>query len=628
MRYGEDWNEVRARVSCNQKLEEMVTAIEEEVNQWIVDFYDCPQVISGWGHQYFCEEDGGKLIFDIKKPYSHICSVCGRTYSGGVYDGAWINIYRYEAILSVLKAAILFKLKDNIDYLNYAERVLLFYSQHYDAFEVHGKGDEVAGKGKIMPQALNEAIFLVKAVHALELLKNDLNMEVQKVIINKLLKPGAWFVENQKHRIHNICCWINAAVGMVGFYTGDRALIDGATRSAYGSLNQLKQGVTQDYFWYEGSIHYNCFTLESFANLLLFAKLYGEPMDAEMEIVREMFLAAYRYAFDNLTFPNPNDGWPNISLKTYSFLFEMAEEIYQTQEFQQILTVIYSNPIERYSVPLSPPYYYKDYSLETLLYGKAQHVNAKVNILSKSHNFATSNFAVLKNDCLNTFIKYGHRTPSHAHPDKMNIEMMAFSRIVSRDLSNCGYGARLCNEWYRTTISHNTVAADGRNHESTEEGCTVQYDEVQGMISAAAIDVYKGIDFRRTIAQDGAIVRDSFHVVSSESHTYDWVFHGDGSLKIEELELTEGNLGYTENGYQHLRDIRQVSVRDCQEITLSWDFGMGVVGKQKIDLTDKQIFLCKTYDNPVNHLRDTVIIRYIGKTGSFDIQWCFEQQVL
>ena len=37
-----------------------------------------------------------------------------------------------------------------------------------------------------------------------------------------------------------------------------------------------------------------------------------------------MFEKAYEYAFDNLYLPNPNDGWPNLNLRTFSYVYHTA----------------------------------------------------------------------------------------------------------------------------------------------------------------------------------------------------------------------------------------------------------------------------------------------------------------
>lgn len=78
---------------------------------------------------------------------------------------------------------------------------------------------------KSLRQALNEAIFLVKAVNGLEILREALSNSFVQDVCRKLLIPGARFVNEQKKIIHNIPCWINSAVGAVGLFAGDGELV-------------------------------------------------------------------------------------------------------------------------------------------------------------------------------------------------------------------------------------------------------------------------------------------------------------------------------------------------------------------------------------------------------------------
>lgn len=625
MKYIDDLGLLKNKAEHSQKAKEMLKEMDESVKLWMDIFNDSPEKLSGWGHQYFCEEDGGKLAFDLDKPNSHLCSICGREYKGGGYDAAWIYIYRYEAVMSAFKSAVLYKLKHEKKYLDYTQRVIGFYSDHYDEFEVHGKGPTTSGNGKITPQALNEAIFIVRAVNILELLKEDLDKEFLDSVSNKFLKPAAYFIDEQKKSIHNIPCWINAGVAAAGLFTGDQDLIYRAFDSEFGLENQLTQGVTKDYFWYEGSIHYNFFTIEAFLNTLLFAGIYGRKVSEKgLDIVKNMMFAPYIYAFDNLILPNPNDGWPNLSLKTYSFLYEIARKVFREETFEYILHKIDASPVKRYSVPLTQPYYYEEKSLEWLLFGDCEYREGTLDFGGKSYDFSTSNFAILKNTNINTFIKYGHRSPSHAHPDKMNLEVMAYGEIISRDLSNCGYAARLCNEFHRTTAAHNTVMVDGESHPSTKEGKTLAFDETLNSIRVLSEEVYKGVHFTREVQQkeDGFV--DTFEAASAENHVYDWIFHVEGELTALPDGVSAG-LGFNQNGYQHFSDVKKLN-GSSQTLEIQWQFKNGVTGIQSLNTENAEIYLCKSYDNPVNFYRNTVIVRKNGQNVQFGQSWSFHKE--
>lgn len=182
----------------------LMEKMRSDVQWYHENFQDDPQRLSGWGHQYFCADDGAFLQFSRTSPRGHRCPICGKVYDADNYNSAWVYLYRYEALMSALEAAALYRLEGGEHYLEHFRRIVGFYSDHYDKFEVHGKGPTTSGNGKITPQALNEAIFLVKTVNGLEMLKGYLPEEFVQGVCQNLLLPGARFVNAQKKIIHNI----------------------------------------------------------------------------------------------------------------------------------------------------------------------------------------------------------------------------------------------------------------------------------------------------------------------------------------------------------------------------------------------------------------------------------------
>ncbi|MDD4083359.1 MAG: hypothetical protein PHD05_08270, partial [Sphaerochaetaceae bacterium] len=90
----------------------------------------------------------------------------------------------------------------------------------------------------------------------------------------------------------------------------------------FGIKSQLSTGVTEDGFWFEGSILYNFFLLEGITSFMLLSEVYNQPFEQkEKLILNNMLVKAYMYSFDNDILPNPNDGWPNLNLKTFSNVY-------------------------------------------------------------------------------------------------------------------------------------------------------------------------------------------------------------------------------------------------------------------------------------------------------------------
>lgn len=609
----------------------MKKEMSEEIKFFSENFKDSPEKLSGWGHDYFCHIDGGALVFDYKKPYEHICPVCGKIYDGIKYNQCWTYIYRYNLMSSLTKAAYLFKETKDEKFLKYIIKILDFYGDNYDRFKVQAKGKivedlviDVGGAGKIMPQGLNEAIMLIRITNALELVKDDLDREWLEKINKNLFEPIIKLLNPQRVRIHNIALWIGTAIASVALLVGEIEKVDEVYYGEFGIKNQINKGFTDDNLWYEGSIHYNYFALEGVINFLLFAKIYNYPIEKKIkEKVLEILKAPYEYAFDNLILPNPNDGWPNLGLKTYSFIYYIAYRIYG-DDIVDLIATIEKNSYPRTDVALSKPYYYKNFiPLEKLLFAKDLDIENRGMEFGKSKEFKRSSFVILKNKKINIFGKSGDRTKSHYHPDKMNIEVTIDGKFLTRDLSNPGYGSMICNEWNRESLSHNTVVLDGKSHDTIEAGEILDFTDSKFKISSDMIYSNKNCSFERSIElkENGFI--DIFKVNEETESIKDWTFHveSDVILKSFSADVIQGEIKFEENGYQHLKDIKKLQASD--EITFNWNF-YGNNLKSILNTSEKEVFLCKSYDNPADKFRTTIIVRSNKKEDTFKNIWMME----
>lgn len=611
-------------LKLDYKYVKMIEKMKEEVTSFCEEFNDTPENPSDWGHNYFCKEDGERLIFDLHKPQEHECKFCHRIYKSEKLDRVWTYFYRNEAILTLMKLAVLYRAYGEDCYLTEFKRILWFYADNYTKFDIHAKDKIVeekdinfSGAGRIMPQELNESVIIVRIMIALEILKEDLDVDFIKKINDIMLLNAVKILKPQIYRIHNKSCWLNAAIGAVGLYTHDQELIDFVLHGEFSINEQLRQGVTKDKFWYEGSVHYNFFLLEGITYLLAFCKAYNQELEEE-NVVKDMLIQSYQYAFENNLMPNPNDGWPNVNLKSYEYVYCLAAKLFgEGSELENIYKHITADKKERVPFPLSQPYYYNnDVSFERLVCLPNLDVENRTPVERKSVCYKDSYYAMLRNKRINLFMKYGHRGPSHAHPDKMNIEVMIDQKILSRELSNSGYASRLCNGWHRKTLSHNTVVVDGKDHTSVDGGQVIKFD--QNSCHTFVKDVYDGINYARNIDLEEEKIRDEFQVESMEVHTYDWIFHCEGNLQEEPLSEA-GNLGFETNGYEYLMDVKKL-LDVPAVLELEWNLeDTNLISS--IDTVGKEIYLAKTYDNPASTFRTAIILREKADTAKFNVSW-------
>ena len=614
----------------NSDYKKMLNEMANEIEMLNENFNDSPELLSGWGHDYFCNEDGGALIYDINIPHVHRCPICGKEYTGIKYDQCWRYTYRYNLIASLPKAALLYRVTKDRKYISYIERILNFYKENYLKFKLQAKGKvvedltiDVGGASRIMPQGLNEAIMITKISFALELIKDEISQEWIEDLYNNFFKHVIDILDKQRVRIHNIALWIGAAIASVGALLNDKSIIDSVYNGEFGIRNQIKNGFTKDGFWYEGSIHYNYFALEGVATFFMIAKLNNYEIDKEtLDNILFILKAPYEYSFKNLRLPNPNDGWPDLGLKTYSYIYYMAYATYR-DELKELLEIIEGNKDEKTDVALSKTYYFENrIPLEKLVFGPE--IEGKdIPDRRKSKLFSNSSFGMLRNNRVNVFMKYGHYTESHIHPDKMNLEVMIDEKYLTRDLSNPGYGSKMCNEWNRMTLSHNSVVIDGKNQNTVNAGKVEVFTDTQ--MKAVNEEAYS--DNTKFIREINLLERgyeDNFTVETTNSKVKDWFFHLEEGIELKtSLTLEVADLGYNENGYQHLKEIKRV-INSSERVELIWNF-FGKELRSEINLEGKELFIGKSYDNPGNRYRTTLVLRGTKEVEKYEIRWEVEK---
>lgn len=615
-------------IEANPIYKNAIATMIKEVDDFYSEFKDDASLISRWGHNYFCDYDGGRLIFDIHKPHEHKCSVCGKIYKSDVYDGVWVYFYRNQAVLTAWKAAGIYAYNKDKKYLDIMKNIISFYAKNYKSFVLHNKEglefssyDEMKwGCGKILPQGLNESIICIRMIQALEIVKGDLSKEYLDELYELMFSEMFKLFKPQINEIHNIRCWNNCALGLIGLFFGKDEIIDYVFNGPYNIRRQINEGVTEDGFWYEGSIHYNFFTLEGITPLIVFSEIYEYDFGKkEKDVIEKMFINAYHYAFENHTLPNPNDGWPNINLKTYSYIYHMASKAFgEYSEVGNILKNIEGDGSIRTTLPLSKPYYIdNELAYERLLLNTDYGYNSYTIVKNNTKNFPKSNFAMLRDSNFNVFVKYGLNGPSHSHPDIINVEIMYKNKMVSRDLSNCGYKAKLCNEWHRTSLAHNVVIKDGENIISTKPGKTLCYES--NHIKALAENVYDGVDYIRDIKLLNDELFDKFEVISSSVATFDYVLHLESDFNLIIMDdVEEADLTYKRNGYQHILKTERVkATKDVVSLKARNDSFTLLF---EIDVKDKELYILKTMDNPVNETRTTILLRKKSDNVTYNLK--------
>ena len=531
---GVDWDGVKEKIARQPWAARIVDRMRESVRETQSRYAEPPLGLSGWTHEYYCDDDARRLRFDPQKPTEHVCTGCGKVYTGSPYDECWRSFVHNEIAGAMAQAAVLYRLEEKPEYLDYVRKMLLWYAEHFDQFAVHG---EHAGKGRVGPQSLDEAVLLTRWAQAYWDICPHLTPDERSAIAEKFLIPDAQFVHAQTRSIHNIPCWHNAALGLVGFAAGDWELVRAAIDGEFGMKNQIQKGVKDDGFWFEGSISYHFYTISALQPLYRAAWGQKYPLE-ETEKFQRMFTAPARFIFANGEFPATNDGWPGQSLKNARSYYEFASGQWNDPSLLQTLAWINQDQPRD--------------SMEALLYGPTDLPPAQP-LPPASDHFEDSGVAFLRNPQINAYFKYGPYGGGHDHLDRLNVILYGLDRVLMSDLGTSGYGIPL-NAWFRSPAAHNLLVVDGQR-QARCGGYLIAYEE--NRVAAGVKEAYEGVDIQRrvTLLENG--IEDRVTAASEDTHRYDLFYHVRGTIQECSVSLTKSDQPLEGEGYNHLRDVQQ-----------------------------------------------------------------------
>jgi len=583
---------IRRLIASDAHYAECWERVEKSAAFAMTHFDDHVEWLSGWGHDFNCPQCASQMQFNLLMPYAppntFTCPRCGATASGPAYDAAWVYYYRSHfggMLLDVAVCALL----GNEDALAFLIRYVDFYADHYAEFPVHGRH---AGRGKVMEQGLDEAVWCIAILRALKPCEALIPEEKKRAWYEKFFRPLADLLLPQSNMIHNIPTWLKCAVGMIGLFYGDRELLEIAVESEFGIRNQVKKGFTADGFWRECSMTYHFYTVEALTN---FFALYAEsaPDDPLFAAFERMYTSPIALSHDGCSLPALNDGWYPASLRSASTLIFRAARISGDRSLAETARLL------RERTGQNPP------PAMELFYTVAE---SDVVLLG------ATNLAVLRSPVF-AILKSGVLEQSHMHQDYLSLRLPPFSE----DLGTPGYAHPLVPTWYRRAPSHNCVCVDGgmpggvfASHvEETENGVRAVMEE----------NAWPGIRrASRTLTAEGDALADRTVFEAAEGeHVFDWIFHCDGEAAysaeaLERLPALDGG-----RGYEHFTEVTRRAADGA--FTAAFTLGGKTLTVAVEDAGDAEIFTARAPGNPADHLRHVLILRRRGQSASFAVTY-------
>jgi len=490
--------------------------LKKSADAWLAKDIELPPRGGQWFHWYACPKHGARL--KTESPTKHVCPVDGEVFTGWPYDDVVLATQHMDLASAARELGLVCQISGDDRYAEKAKEILIKYAGKYLSYPLHNNnGQEKVGGGRAHSQTLDEAMWLIRLAQGADLIWEKLTEDERQALKDRLFYPAAVDVIQKHHmQIHNIQCWKNSAVGLVGFLYGDAALISDAIDGEYGLRNQIAKGVNAQGMWFEGAWGYHFFTLEALMPLTEAAYHCGIDLYKGDDKLKGLFTAPLMLAMPDGRLPAFNDS------RTTSAKGNAAYEI----------------GLARYRDPLLAWPLRRDgrQSLPALVCG-VDALPDLPRLEQISRKFDEAGYAILRSgsDQSTTWIclKYGPHGGWHGHPDKNTFVLYSNGKILADDGGTALYGVPLSKGWCKTTLAHNTLLVDESDQHEAAGSC-LEFLTGDGY-SAALTDAGSAIangSFRRAtflLWQDLVVFIDLVHLdPKAGDRVMDLVYHPQG----------------------------------------------------------------------------------------------------
>jgi hypothetical protein len=495
-----------------------------------------------WYHWYACPKHGARL--KNESPTRHVCPTDGEVFTGYPYDDVYLSMVHDRYSVQVRDLGLLYRLTGDKRYAVRAREILLAYADKYESYPLHNtKGEAKIGGGKVGPQTLDESTWTIPMAQGCDAIWDTLSPTDIETLKTKLFYPITKVIQQHRMSIHNIQCWKNSAVGMIGLLFADRELVaDAIDEPSRGMQAQILSGITDDGPWYEGAWGYHFYTMSALAPLAEAAHRAGLPLySGEIgERYKKFYLAPLAMALPNGTLPAFNDS--NTANANGNMLYEVAFARWGDVRFADPVRA--SNRKNQYALTVG-----------------IERLPAPATKAAPSEVFASSGYAYLRagsgQDAAALILKYGPHGGGHGHPDKLHFVLYMGGKMLADDAGITTYGVPVHMGYYKTTLAHNTLVVDEENQKAAT-GKLLDFKTGNGW-SAALADagpIYDGVTFRRAaflIGTDAAVFLDMAATTDGKERQFDFAVH---PLVTPKLPILTGNEKPVDKpGYAYLRNL-------------------------------------------------------------------------
>lgn len=501
-----------------------------------------------WPHWYVCPVHGNGLQF--KAPNTHTCPVDGKKYSGWPYDQVIFYQRHNDLATAARDNGLAYQLAGDPAYAANAAWILKQYAARYSTYTLHDVNNRNTQSGaRANAQTLDEAVWLLPLVWAYDLVADTLAPSDRAAIESGLLRAAAAVIQRNDAGASNWQSWHNAAIGAVGFATGDQTLSRAAIDGKSGFRFQMANSVIDEGFWFEGAWSYHFYALDPLTQLADMAARAGIDLWSDPRLV-SLYSTPLKLTFADGSLPAFNDSG-TLDLFSRAPLYEHAFAQTGRAEFAAVAAQ-------------------RARGRDALLFGAAS-LPSSERPSPVSEVFPSAGYAVLRTPASDhaVIVKFGPHGGGHGHYDKLGLVSFAFGGALAIDPGTQPYAAPTHETWDKLTVAHNTVVAD-ETTQSAATGAGVWQDLADGYsaVRAQAGPAYSFATLDRTLLVTPEYALDLYRADSSDGkpHRFDWVYHNGGTVQTGlALEAYDG-FGKS-NGYQNLTGSRAAATGDGWQLT-------------------------------------------------------------
>ncbi|MGW3345566.1 heparinase II/III domain-containing protein [Nonomuraea rubra] len=549
MSHDPDWPSVRRRAATRPWAAAIVAALRDGFATWHGTPVPGPERESAWTHHYFCDADGAALRYDRGEAGRHVCTGCGKVYAGEPWDGAWRARTHDALAAQAQRAAILLHVNPHpsgsgpsgpgssgsgafgggagasLREVAAAEldRILSAYARDYLAYAPHG---QAAGIGRVQPQSLDEAVWAVGLLRAARWAGDALAPETARAV-DGLAAAVADLLRPQVGAVHNIHCWLLAALAECAARLGDADLLAWCRDGEYGAEAQVRRGFHPEGLWYEINPHYHYYAL---AALLSYVEATGPAGLSEESAARLSGAIAgpplLAYADGRL--PAYGDGWPDCFTGDFAPQAEAAWTLlptarpdlapYYRDPRPAPLRLWYGAQLPEHTTPLP-----HRPSVAALVFGPDE-LPSGTTAPSGSFLWRGPGIALLRSPAVRLALRAGPDAGWHDHRDKLAVDVQTATGWSSLDLGTSGYGSDF-TAWMRSPAAHNVVTI-GSRPQPAHTGRILDWSPEH----VTAESAWDGHVLHRTITVHDHGWTDVLTVTLAHPDEIEWTFHGDGTF--------------------------------------------------------------------------------------------------